>query len=147
MMALPESNKHVGRSNNKAAPAREAAIREFVAASAAEGSSSQVIADDVAARFGIRYDASTIRRYRKQELDAARDRLAEAADAALLRQVEDVHDALNAIAPKVQAGNLLAIDRMVKLLEREAKLLGLDGRLGKRESGGGGPVVISLVGV
>ena len=74
----------------------------------------------------------TVRKYRSEEYEDARERLAAEADSALLRQVADIRASLSAIADDVQAGNLRAIDRMLDLLDREARLLGLYGRLGNR---------------
>lgn len=126
---------------------QETRIRRFISDCAADDVASNRIAVMIYAKFGVAVASRTVRKWRSEELAAARARLDDEADLALLRQVADIRESLSAIAPKVEAGKLAAIDRQIALLEREAKLLGLDGRLGKRTQADRDSVVLSVVGV
>jgi len=57
---------------------------------------------------------------------ALKKRVQEPADELRTLELDRLDDMLKAIAPHVQAGNLTAIDRALKIQDRRAKLLGLD---------------------
>ena len=145
-MPIPESHKAPAL-HRKVSATQEVRIRRYIADCAAAAMASHTIAVGIASKFGVSMAARTVRQWRSEEFELARGRLADEADLALLRQVADIRESLSAIAPKVEAGNLAAIDRQIALLEREAKLLGLDGRLGKRTQADTDSVVLSVVGV
>ena len=125
-MSLPDNHRPTaGKHTRKVTPEREVAIRSYIVERAAAGDTSQLIADTVKAEFGVEYDASTIRRWRKQEYEAAKERLRDAADLALVHQLDSLESALSVVMPKAMAGDLRAIDGMLDLFDRQARLLGI----------------------
>ena len=95
--------------------------RKQVAANVLAG----LMLSEIAEALGVSYD--TIKRdwkviQERWQRDQIQDR-----QQAVNTDIRRLDRTLNAIWGEVQKGNLLAIDRMVKVLERRAKLLGLDG--------------------
>jgi DNA-binding CsgD family transcriptional regulator len=68
-------------------------------------------------------------------------------DAELLRaqQLERINDMLLGLWNKAASGDVQAVDRVVRLLERESKLLGLDSPQKKELSGPGGEPIGGIV--
>jgi Sigma-70, region 4. len=69
---------------------------------------------------------STANKYVQSALAEARAGVVETAEDALAIELERLDNMLLSIAPQLRRGNLNAIDRALKIMERRAKLLGLD---------------------
>lgn len=79
-------------------------------------------ADNLPKDYGERYAHKDV----KAELDRLRADTQEDTANLVRLEVERLDVALKAIAPKVQRGNMAAIDRWIRLSETRRKLLGLD---------------------
>lgn len=79
-------------------------------------------------------------------IDIYTERRGELADKYRSMELQRLEHATAALAPKVKKGNLLAIDRWVRLSESRRKLLGVDAPTKQAVSGpDGGPVRVEFV--
>ena len=125
----------------------EVKARELVMRLTSQGKTLQQVTAEVNkefAEYGADYKWPTIQDWRAEELRDAARRADDAADLALARQLEVIRESMGVIADQVTSGDLNAIDRQIKLLDREAKLLGLDA---PTKFEGGMPVVVTINGI
>lgn len=79
---------------------------------------------DIAHRMSM--PESTVSIYIKQALKASQSELDELGSTFILMESERLDMMLESIEPKLAVGNLMAIDKALRIQERRAKLFGLD---------------------
>lgn len=70
-------------------------------------------------------------------LEDARDQIAATSNELRAEEVSRLDGMLEKVYPKAAQGDLLAVDRVLKIMERRAKLLGLDAPIRTALQGGG----------
>ena len=105
-------------------PKQEVDIRAEVARLTATGLNAVVMAERIRSKFGVDISVSTVKLYRQEGLKAAAAEMDEENRLALARYLAMLDESMSVIADKVQEGDLAAIDRQVKLIERASKMRG-----------------------
>ena len=108
----------------KFTPDQEVAIRAEVARLTATGLNSIIMAERIEEKFKVKISSRLVRLYRQEGLQAAAADMDEENRLALLRYLAMLDESMSVIADKVQEGDLAAIDRQVKLIERASKMRG-----------------------
>lgn len=119
MAPAPQTRKAKGRTSGRGVPSPEVIARE---GRALELRRAGVAYDDIALAVGYGNRGSAYRAVQRAIRRAHREP-AEALRALESDRLDDVH---RAVWPKAITGDLAAVDRVIKVQERRAKLLGLD---------------------
>ena len=88
---------------------------------------------------------STAGVYVKRAIDEARAEVVEGAEYVVGLELERLDNMLLSLAPALRNGHLGAIDRALKIMERRAKLLGLDAPAKQEVTGAGGGALEIIV--
>ena len=150
-MSLKRVDNNIKRRGDaKFSAQTEAEVRDLIVKDARKGFTSAITAARVNKQFGELIlnggpiSSNLVRTWRLEELRAAQARLDAAADVSVTHQLMMVRESLSVIADRVQEGDLAAIDRQLKLMDHEARLLGLYEPV---KVTGGGSVIINLQGI
>ena len=114
------------------------------------GATYDAIAQAAIDKFGVErlpngYDCRYVWKDVKRELDRLRADIADSAEAIIELEVQRLDAMLTTLWPQVAKGHLGAVDRVLRVMDRRAKLLGLDAPTKADVTSGGKPLVQFVV--
>lgn len=114
------------------------------------GATYDAIAQAAIDKFGVEhlpagYDCRYVWKDVRRELDRLRAEIAESSEAIVTLEEQRLDAMITVLWPQVAKGNQGAVDRVLRIMERRAKLLGLDAPTKADVTSGGQPLTFRVV--